>query len=145
MRQLGINVGIGTDGAASNNRLDMFNEMRLTALLAKGSTGDAAVLPAAEALRMATLNAANALGLGSETGSISIGKAADLCAVHLGGIECQPCFDPLSHLVYVAGREHVTDVWVAGNCCVKHKNLLPMAPNHLDSTIALWQNNLEFR
>ena len=67
----GVNIGLGTDGAASNNRLDLFAEMRLAALLAKGSSGDASMLPAREALRMATLDGANALGLGSEIGSIA--------------------------------------------------------------------------
>ncbi|WP_153133151.1 TRZ/ATZ family hydrolase [Dechloromonas hortensis] len=145
MRQLGINVGLGTDGAASNNRLDLFGEMRLAALLAKGSTGDASALPANEALRMATLNGAIALGLGDEIGSITPGKAADLCAVSLADIESKPCFDPVSHLVHVAGRECVTHVWVAGKCCVDHKTLRPADQNDLESTVALWQNRLEVR
>jgi len=145
MRQLGINVGLGTDGAASNNRLDLLGEMRLAALLAKGSTGDASALPAHAALRMATLNGAIALGLGDETGSISVGKAADLCAVHLGNLENQPCYDPVSHLVHVAGRECVSHVWVAGKCCVEHKTLLANGQNDLESAIALWQNRLEVR
>ncbi len=145
MRQLGINIGLGTDGAASNNRFDLFGEMRLAALLAKGSTGDASALPAHAALRMATLNGAIALGLGDKTGSISIGKAADLCAVHLGSLENQPCYDPVSHLVHVAGRECVSHVWVAGKCCVEHKTLLANGQNDLESAIALWQNRLEVR
>lgn len=145
MRQLGINVGLGTDGAASNNRLDLFGEMRLASLLAKGTTGDAAALPAREVLRMATLNGAIALGLGKETGSISVGKSADLCAVNLGALDTRPCFDPVSHLVHVAGRESVSHVWVAGKCCVDHKTLRGAAQNDLDSAIALWQNKLEFR
>ncbi|UCV14100.1 TRZ/ATZ family hydrolase [Quatrionicoccus australiensis] len=145
MRQLDINIGLGTDGAASNNRLDLFGEMRLAALLAKGSTGDASALPAHAALRMATLNGAIALGLGHEIGSITPGKAADLCAVSLGTLETQPCFDPVSHLVHVAGRECVTHVWVAGKCCVEHKTLLSNGQNDLESAIALWQNRLEVR
>jgi len=145
MRQLGINVGLGTDGAASNNRLDLFSEMRLAALIAKGVTGDAAVLPAHEVLRMATLNGAIALGLGNEIGSITPGKAADLCAVNLGSLETKPCFDPVSHLVHVAGRESVSHVWVAGKCCVDNKSLANSAQNDLDAAIALWQNKLEFR
>jgi 5-methylthioadenosine/S-adenosylhomocysteine deaminase len=145
MRQLGINIGLGTDGAASNNRLDMFSEMRLAGLIAKGSTGDASVLPAHEILRMATLNGANALGLGNEIGSITPGKAADLCAVNLGSLESQPCFNPLSHLIHVAGRESVSHVWVAGKCCVDHKTLRSKGQNDLESAIALWQNRLEVR
>jgi len=145
MRQLGINVGLGTDGAASNNRLDLFGEMRLAALLAKGTTGDAAALPAHEVLRMATLNGAIALGLGHEIGSITPGKAADLCAVSLASLECRPCFDPVSHLVHVAGRESVSHVWVAGKCCVDHKTLRNTEQNDLESAIALWQNKFEVR
>ena len=145
MRQLGINVGLGTDGAASNNRLDLFGEMRLASLLAKGISGDASALPAREVLRMATLNGAIALGLGHEIGSITPGKAADLCAVNLGNLETKPCFDPVSHLVHVAGRESVSHVWVAGKCCVDHKSLRDSKQNDLDSAIALWQNRLEFR
>lgn len=145
MRQLGINVGLGTDGAASNNRLDLFAEMRLAALLAKGSTGDASTLPAGEVLHMATLGGANALGQGKRIGSIAPGKAADLCAVSFDEIESKPCFDPLSHLIYVSGRENVSHVWVAGKCCVDHKTLCWTGQNDLDSSIALWQNKLEVR
>lgn len=144
MQQLGINVGLGTDGAASNNRLDIFGEMRLAALLAKGSSGDASALPARDVLRMATLNGARALGLGHEIGSITPGKAADLCAVDLGALESKPCFDPVSHLIHVTGREAVSHVWIAGKCCVEHKTLRNIDQNDLVSRIALWQNTLEF-
>jgi 5-methylthioadenosine/S-adenosylhomocysteine deaminase len=145
MRQRGINVGLGTDGAASNNRLDLFSEMRLAALLAKGSTGDARVLPAREALRMATLGGAVALGMDHEIGSVTPGKSADLVAVDLSGINTSPCFDPVSQLIYAAARECVTHVWVAGKCCVDHKSLAGNGQNDLDSAIALWQNRLEVR
>ncbi|HQR50124.1 MAG TPA: TRZ/ATZ family hydrolase [Methylophilaceae bacterium] len=109
----GINIGIGTDSAASNNRLDMFSEMRLAALLAKAA-GDASTLKAGQALEMATLNGARALGLDDHIGSIEPGKLADLAAVDFSSPEMQPCFDPLSHLIYVAGREQVSHTWVAG-------------------------------
>jgi 5-methylthioadenosine/S-adenosylhomocysteine deaminase len=145
MRQLGINVGLGTDGAASNNRLDLFSEMRLASLLAKGLSGDASVLPAHEVLRMATLNGAIALGLGDEIGSITPGKSADLCAVSLTDLNSRPCYDPVSHLINVVGRESVTHVWIAGKCCVDHKRLQPNGQNDLESTVALWQNRLEVR
>lgn len=145
MRQLGINVGLGTDGAASNNRLDLFGEMKLASLLAKGSTGDASALPAHEILKMATLNGAQALGLANEIGSITVGKSADLCAINLHSMETKPCFDPVSHLVNVAGRESVSHVWVSGKCCVDHKTLKNLDQNDLDSAIALWQNKLEVR
>ncbi len=145
MHKAGINIGLGTDSAASNNRLDLFGEMRLAALLAKGLSGDASTLPALEALRMATINGARALGLDKITGSLTPGKAADLCAVNLGQLQCQPCFDPLSHLVHVAGREQVTDVWVAGRHLVENKTLRVGSEFPLDATTALWQNSLEVR
>jgi len=110
----GVNVALGTDGAASNNVLDMFTEMRTAALLAKGVADDAAALPAAQALSLATLNGARALGLDSDIGSLVPGKWADLTAVDLGMAETQPVHQPLSALVYAAGRRQVSDVWVAG-------------------------------
>lgn len=112
--KLGINIGIGTDGAASNNRLDMFAEMRLAALLAKGHSGDATAISAHQALEMATINGAKALGLESQIGSIEIGKQADLIAVNMADMVSQPCYDPISHLVYVVSRENVTHTWVDG-------------------------------
>jgi 5-methylthioadenosine/S-adenosylhomocysteine deaminase len=145
MRQMGINVGIGTDGAASNNRLDMLAEMRLASLLAKGVSGNAQALPAREILHMATLGAAQALGMADRIGSITPGKQADLCAIDLGLLETRPCFDPLSHVINVAGREQVTHVWVAGKCCVDNKTLRKTKQNDLESALALWQNSLEFR
>lgn len=119
----GVNVALGTDGAASNNDLDMFSEMRSAALLAKGVSGDATSVPAAAALRMATLNGALALGLGDITGSLLPGKAADITAVHLGDLETQPLYDPVSQLVYATGRDKVTDVWVAGQHVLKQRQL----------------------
>ncbi|MCZ6898202.1 MAG: TRZ/ATZ family hydrolase, partial [Betaproteobacteria bacterium] len=110
----GINIGLGTDGAASNNRLDMFEEMRLAALLAKAQSSKAEELPAHQALQMATLNGARALGLGERTGSLVAGKIADITAVDFSSLELLPCYDPVSHLVYSAGRQHVSHVWVNG-------------------------------
>jgi 5-methylthioadenosine/S-adenosylhomocysteine deaminase len=123
----GIRVGLGTDSAASNNRLDMFAEMRLAALLAKGQSGDAAVWSAPQALRAATLGGAEALGLGAITGSLETGKAADLIAVDLAAPQLQPMFDPVSHLVYVAGREQVREVWVRGERRVRSGELTAKA------------------
>lgn len=110
----GINVALGTDGAASNNRLDLFGEMRLAALLAKGVGGDATLLPAQTVLRMATQNGADALGLADRIGSLTAGKFADVIAIDMASVNTSPCYDPLSHLVHAAGRENVTDVWMAG-------------------------------
>jgi len=139
MLAAGINVGMGTDGAASNNRLDVFCEMRLAALLAKATSDDAETVPAHTALRMATLNAAQALGLEQTIGSIEPGKSADLCAVNLDSLDLAPCYDPASHLVYAAGREHVSDVWVAGRQLVGSGKLLHLDPQEIRRKAAEWQ------
>lgn len=123
MRASGINVGIGTDGAASNNKLDMFSEMRLAALLANGQNG-AAALPAHEALQMATLNAAKALSWDDKIGSLLVGKHADITAIDLSEIETTPCYDAAAQLVYAAGRENVTHVWVNGELLLEDRQLL---------------------
>jgi 5-methylthioadenosine/S-adenosylhomocysteine deaminase len=141
----GINLAIGTDGAASNNRLDMFGEMRLAALLAKAVARDAEALPAHAALRAATLGGAAALGLEGRIGSIVAGKSADLAAVRLAGPELSPCYDPLSHLVYAAGREHVSDAWVAGRHLLQSGIIPDSARWGLDTRCKLWQNSLRIR
>jgi len=110
----GVNVALGTDGAASNNDLDLLDEMRVAALLAKAVSGDATAVPAHTALRMATLNGAKALGLDEQIGSLKPGKAADITAIDLSALSSQPVYDPVSQIVYSVGREQVTDVWVAG-------------------------------
>ncbi|MBT8090613.1 MAG: TRZ/ATZ family hydrolase [Gammaproteobacteria bacterium] len=113
-RAAGVNVAIGTDGAASNNVLDLLSEIRLAALLAKVSADDAAAISASEALFMGTLGAARALGLADVTGSIATGKWADLACVDLGSLNSQPIYDVPAQLVYTAGSGQVTDVWIAG-------------------------------
>jgi 5-methylthioadenosine/S-adenosylhomocysteine deaminase len=138
----GVAVGLGTDGAASNNRLDLFQEMRHASLLAKVSTLDATALPAHQVLQMATLDGARALGLEGQIGSLRPGKKADLCAVSLASIENRPCYDPASHLVYVAGREHVSHVWIAGASRVFEGNVLRMYNTDLSALASLWQNKL---
>ncbi|XHS77711.1 TRZ/ATZ family hydrolase [Burkholderiaceae bacterium UC74_6] len=110
----GVNTLLGTDGAASNNRQDMFGEIRSAALLAKGASGDPLTVSARTALEMATIRAAKAMGRGDELGSLEVGKLADVTAVSLAALECQPVYDPAAQLVYVAGREHVSDVWIGG-------------------------------
>jgi 5-methylthioadenosine/S-adenosylhomocysteine deaminase len=135
----GINVALGTDGAASNNRLDLFQEMRTAALLAKAVSGDAEALPAHAALRAATLGGAQAMGLAGRIGSLEPGKAADLVAVDFSAPELLPCYDPVSHLVYAAGRENVSHVWVAGEPLLSERNFVRAT---LDSRWQLWQNAL---
>jgi 5-methylthioadenosine/S-adenosylhomocysteine deaminase len=140
----GINVGIGTDGTASNNRLDMPGEMRLAALLAKGASGRADAFTAHQVLHAATLAGARACGLDARIGSIVVGKDADLAAFDLGALEMNPIFDVASHLIFVAGREAVSDVWVAGNPVVQKRQFIGDGARAAEargaSDIALWQN-----
>ncbi len=132
----GINVAIGTDGAASNNVLDMLSEMRTAALLAKVVTNDAAAISASEALKMATINGAAALGLAHETGSIEVGKWADLTCTDLNRLNSQPVYDPVSQLVYTARADQVSDVWVAGKHQLDNGSLV-----HIDSESLLERSN----
>jgi 5-methylthioadenosine/S-adenosylhomocysteine deaminase len=138
-----VNVGLGTDGAASNNRLDIFAEMRLSALLAKGLSDDATVIPAHQALEMATINAAKAMGLEDKIGSIEIGKLADLTAVKLNEPIINPCYDPISHLVYTCGREHVSHTWVAGELRYSKGLYANIEPLELNEIINTWQPKLQ--
>ena len=110
----GVNVALGTDGAASNNDLDMFGEMHLMAMIAKAVAQDAAAVNAQQALEIATLNGAKALGLDNEIGSLEIGKYADVCAVSLAPLSMTPVNNPLSHLVYASNGSYVSHVWVGG-------------------------------
>jgi 5-methylthioadenosine/S-adenosylhomocysteine deaminase len=142
LRARGVNMGLGTDGAASNNRLDVLSEMRSTSLLAKGSSGDARALGAHEVLRIATLEGARALGLGARIGSIVPGKAADLTAVELSSLETLPCFDPVSDLVYAAGREHVTHVWVAGEPRLAERRLAGLDVDEIRAKAAWWRQRI---
>jgi 5-methylthioadenosine/S-adenosylhomocysteine deaminase len=138
----GVNVALGTDGAASNNRLDMFQEMRTAALLAKAVAHDAQAMPAHAALEAATLGGARALGIADKVGTIAVGKAADLAALALRGPELAPCYDVVSHLVYAAGREHVTHVWIDGRLQLRDGELQANAFARLDTRVAFWQNAL---
>jgi 5-methylthioadenosine/S-adenosylhomocysteine deaminase len=138
----GVNVALGTDGAASNNRLDLLEEMRLASLLAKVTSGDAAALPAATVLRMATLNGARALCLDSKIGSLVAGKQADLVAVRIADVETLPMYDPVSHLVNAASREHVSDVWVGGERVVDAGRMTTLDRAALTSRARVWQQRL---
>jgi 5-methylthioadenosine/S-adenosylhomocysteine deaminase len=115
----GINVALGTDGAASNNDLDMIGEMRSAALLGKTVAQDPQALDAHTVLAMATLNGARAMGLESKIGSLEKGKEADITAIDLGQLETQPVYDPVAQIVYAANRNQVSDVWVAGRQLLK--------------------------
>ena len=134
----GINVAVGTDGAASNNDLDLLGETRTAALLAKAVANSATALDAHRALRMATLNGARALGLESEIGSIELGKAADLVAFDLSGLAQQPVYDPVSQLIYATGRDCVKHLWVAGKHLLNNGKLTRMDEQQLCATAKAW-------
>ncbi len=137
-----IRTGLGTDGVASNNRLDLMSDMRLASLLAKGATGDAAVLSASQALEMATMGGARALGLESQIGSLAPGKSADMIALDLGSYQQLPIYDIASHLVNVVGREQVSDVWVAGESRVVAGRLTADDPDELRALARSWQERI---
>lgn len=143
LQAAGVTVALGTDGTASNNRLDILREMREASLLAKVATLDASAVPAHLALRMATLDGARALAMDDRIGSLVAGKLADLCAIRLDAPETRPCFDPVSHLVHVAGREHVSHVWVGGQLRVdKGNSMLQISDKDLLALAAIWQTKL---
>ena len=142
MQDAGVNVALGTDGAASNNVLDLLGEMRTAALLAKAVAGDASALGAGEALRMATLNGATALGLAESVGSLEVGKWADLACVDLDRIRSQPVYDPASQLVYTCSAEQVTDVWVAGRHQIDSGHLMAVDEQDILRRTAEWQQRI---
>ncbi len=137
--EAGINVALGTDGNASNNDLDMLGEMRTAALIGKAVAQDASALSAVEALRMATINGARALGLEKITGSLEIGKAADMIAVDLSVLETRPLYDPVSHLVYCANRNQINHVWVAGKPLLEERRLTTLDETALLAKADTWQ------
>lgn len=140
--EFGINIALGTDGAASNNDLDLFSEMRTAALLAKALANDASALPAQQALRMATINGARALGIEQDVGSLEPGKSADIAAVDLGNIECQPAYHPVSQLVYATSRDKVSDVWVAGRHLLKDRSLTSLDESEIIARTDHWQQQI---
>lgn len=142
LMEAGVNVALGTDGSASNNRLDMFGELRLAALLAKGVSGEARALPALTALRMATLHGARALGIDERTGSLEAGKYADLIAVDLAYPNTQPVYDPASTLAYSAQASQVSHVWVHGNLLVADGALTRMDRHELLASAQRWAEQI---
>jgi 5-methylthioadenosine/S-adenosylhomocysteine deaminase len=141
-QQMGINVALGTDGAASNNDLNMLGEMRSAAFLAKLSTKNPATLPTQNVLQMATLNGAKALGLDQVIGSLTVGKAADFIAINLDEIETLPTYHPESHVIYAASRNQVTDVWVAGKQLMKNRELLTLNEKEIKAKARYWQDKI---
>lgn len=137
-----IIIGLGTDGAASNNDLDMLGEMRSASLLAKASSSNATTLNATETLRMATLDGAKSIGLDKLIGSIEPTKQADLCAIKLDELANLPIYNPISQLIYTANRSQVSHVWVAGKILLKDKELMTIDTNKLKEEVQVWQRKL---
>ncbi len=138
----GVNVCVGTDGAASNNDLSLLAEMRQTALLAKVSSADPEAVPARRALSMATLHGARALGMEDRIGSIEPGKCADLIAIRLDRIETQPVYDVISQIVYAAQDSQVTDVWVNGRRLLESRCLTTLDENEILESCGDWQQRI---
>lgn len=143
LQQLGVNVALGTDGAASNNDLDMMGEMRTAAILAKAVSGNAVALPAMEALAMATVNGARAMGWDAEIGSLEAGKRADITAVRLDDIESQPLYDPVSHLVYASTRDQVSNVWVEGKRLLAERALTTLDRDAIMDNARQWRDRIQ--
>ncbi len=137
-----INIVLGTDSCASNDDQDMLSEMHSAALLSKGVANNAAALPAYETLRCATINAATALGIDQDTGSLEIGKSADLCAIDVNLLEAQPMYDPIGHVVYATQRNQVTDVWVAGKQLLSNRELLTLDEDEILAKTKEWNQKI---
>ena len=143
MLKQNLNISLGTDSSASNNRLDMMEEMRLAALLIKGSTKSPESFSANEAIKMATINGAKALGLESIIGSIEKNKKADLVAIDLNSIENQPIYNPLTTLVYSSSRSDVSYVWIDGEIKLKDKKLVKIDEERIIQLAKKWQRKLK--
>lgn len=138
----GINVCLGTDGAASNNDLDLSDEMRTAALIGKMAANNACAISAMTALEMATINGARALGKEAHIGSLEVGKMADIVALDLSGIQHHPMYDPISHIVYTKAGDKVAHLWVNGRHVVNDFELTTMNIDEIKANSRLWQNKL---
>lgn len=143
LMELGINVALGTDGAASNNDLDMIGEMRSAAFLGKVTANDPKALSAETALKMATINGAKALKIDHLTGSLEPGKAADFIAIDLNHIETQPVYHPISQIVYATPRSQITDVWVGDKQLLKNRQLTTIDAKEVIAKAQAWRNKIK--
>ena len=138
----GVNVALGTDSAASNNNLNMLEEMQTAALLAKGVANDASAVPAHQALQMATINGARALGIADETGSLKVGKSADIAAVKMNIIGTEPVYNPVSQIVYSSQSSDISDVWISGKQVLKNRRLTQMDEDSIIEKARYWQERI---
>jgi 5-methylthioadenosine/S-adenosylhomocysteine deaminase len=135
----GVNVSLGTDGAASNNNLDLLEEARFASLLAKGASGDATVVDAVQTVEMMTVSGARALGLENEIGTIETGKQADLCAIDLSSVQTRPLHNLFSQIAYAASSAQFSDVWIAGKRIMEDRNLLTLSEQEVLARADSWQ------
>lgn len=142
LHQLGINVALGTDGAASNNDLDMFGEMRTAAFLGKVTANDPKAVSADHTIKMATIHGAKALGIDHITGSLTVGKSADFIAIDFDQVETQPLYHPISQIVYSTPRNQVTDVWVCGKQLMKNRQLMTLNEKELINKAKNWSDKI---
>ncbi len=143
LHKAGVNVALGTDGAASNNDLDMLAEMRTAALIGKAVAGDASAVPALQALQMATLNGARALGMDDSIGSLQPGKLADIVAIRMDTFNAMPVYNIISHLVYSTQSSQVSHVWVGGRLLVESGQLTTIDTQKLRSNVLVWQAHIQ--
>jgi 5-methylthioadenosine/S-adenosylhomocysteine deaminase len=138
----GVNLALGTDSAASNNDLDLLAESRTAALLAKGYSADPCVMNAFQALEMLTINAAKALGMSNQLGSIEAGKLADLCAVRLDSLHTTPMYDVVSHLIYTVSSQQVSHVWVGGRMLIQDGGFLHLDVDEIIDKAKYWEQKI---
>jgi len=137
-----VNICLGTDGAASNNDLDMLGEMHTAALLAKGLSKDASACNARQAIEMATINGARALGMGNDIGSIESGKQADIIALDFSSLNTQPVYDPATQLVYAANSRQVSHSWIAGQCQLADFQLCNLDEDKIRHNAQNWRSRI---
>jgi len=138
----GVNICLGTDGAASNNDLDLLGEMRTAAMLAKGSSGNASACNARQAIEMATINGARALGMADRIGSIEVGKCADLIAINLASLNTQPLYEPVAQIVYAAASRQVSHVWIDGVAQLRDFELCNLDSDEIIARASSWARKI---